>query len=85
MRSTPLHVIGDTLREWLLAVPLPMARLLFVGVNLAFLLWVFAGRTAEGPAPEGGVDSPGGLRGEWHLKLVAALALGLQIAIYALV
>ena len=75
---TPLHQIGNALRELVLSVPLPAVRVLFVLVPLALLVWVlFLPR--EHTRPPGGK----GRAGE-NLKIWAALALLIQIAIYAL-
>ena len=74
---TPLHHFGDFLRELLLRVPLGAARGLFVATLVLLLVWVLrlppgetADRTADGT--------------RHNLKPWAALALIVQIVIYAL-
>ena len=68
-----LITIGETLRVWLSAVPLPVVRGLFVGTLLAVLLWVWW-------LPPQVTTPPGGAR-RWdeNLKLGATLALVIQI------
>lgn len=74
---TPLHEIGDALREWLLAVPLPAVRALFVGSLVVLLIWVWR-------LPKHATTPPGGPR-RWdeNLKLGATAALVVQILIYS--
>jgi len=76
---TPLHYIGDFLRELLLAVPLPAARALFLAVPIALLIWVLLLPRQDVTA------SAGEARGGWstNLKVWAALALLVQILIYS--
>ena len=73
---TPLHELGDTLRTWLLAVPLPAARGLFVVTLAVVLIWVWR-------LPLHVTTPPGGAR-RWdeNLKLGATAALVIQIVIY---
>jgi hypothetical protein len=72
---TPLHHIGEFLRDLLLQFPLPMARSLFVITLAGLFIWVLllprshVTRGENGPASE-------------NLKIWAALALFLQILIY---
>jgi hypothetical protein len=67
---------GDLIREFLLSIPLPVVRLLFVAVPTGVLIWVLlqpdSTMTSAGPAE----------RPRWNLKWGAALALAIQIAIY---
>ena len=73
---TPLHVIGEAIRELLGSVPLGIVRVFFVAVPLAVLVWVVRLPHAEtSESPESG----------WlgNLKLWAAVALIIQILIYA--
>ncbi|MCP5539877.1 MAG: hypothetical protein H7A53_13545 [Akkermansiaceae bacterium] len=77
---TPLHYFGGAIRDAMTAVPMIWVRALFVGLLLALLAWVLC-------LPRGRVTPPGAADAEargWssNLKLWAALALGLQIAIY---
>ena len=75
---TPLHWLGDWIRSVLVAIPLPLVRLLFVGTLVALLIWVWR-------LPKEIVSPPGGAR-RWdeNLKLGATLALVIQILVYAL-
>ncbi len=74
---TPLHQFGELLRQSLTAVPLSWVRLFFVATLLALLIWVMLLPT-EQTTPEGGAK-----RWDENLKLGAALALIIQIVIYA--
>jgi hypothetical protein len=74
---TPLHHIGDFIREILLRVPLPAARGLFLATFLVVLLWVLTLPREETTDGAAGAN----LR---NLKPWAALALLVQIVIYAL-
>ncbi|NOX55349.1 MAG: hypothetical protein GXP27_13115 [Planctomycetes bacterium] len=75
---TPLHVVGDFLRSWLLRVPLEAVQVLFVLLPTVLLIWVLRLPRSETTPPDG--------HGGWseNLKFGAALALLIQIAIYAL-
>ena len=74
---TPLHQVGQLLRDWLAAVPLPAVRMLFVGTLLVLMFWVLSlPRSATTPA--------GGKRGwDEDLRVAACLALLIQVLIYA--
>jgi hypothetical protein len=74
---TPLHDIGDALRDWLSAVPLGAVRGLFVGTPLVLLIWVWR-------LPRHATSPPGGPR-RWdeNLKITATAALVVQILIYS--
>jgi len=74
---TPLHVVGEFLRELLLRVPLGAARALFVGTLVVLLIWVLR------LAPEETTGRAGGTH--HNLKPWAALALLVQIVIYLFV
>ena len=75
---TPLHHIGDFIRDLLLAVPIPMVRVLFILVPLLLLAWVLF-------LPKSQTRPPEAKRGRWNnLKIWAALALMIQIFLYAL-
>jgi hypothetical protein len=75
---TPLHSVGQFLRELLAQVPLPVARALFLAVPAVLLVWVLRLPRAETTSPAG--------RGRWDedLKVWAGLALLIQIVIYSL-
>ncbi len=76
---TPLHTLGKLVRQAFLAVPLSAARLLFVGLLVAILIWVVTLPAAA--------TRPASPRPHWseNLKIWAAVALLIQIVIYALV
>lgn len=78
MTSTPLHTIGDELRSLVVMVPLPVVRLVFLAILAAILVWVLRLPREETTAP--GAATRGGA----NLKFGAALALGVQLAIYLL-
>ena len=73
-----LHRIGDFVRDALGQVPLSVARCLFIAVPVVLLVWVLMLPTRT--------TTPEGHTGSWgeNLKTWAAVALLLQIAIYAL-
>lgn len=83
MTSTPLHTIGDALRHALLAIPLPVVRVLFLALLAGVLIWVLTLPRSETTEP--GSDAPNGERRSGaNLKVGATLALVLQLAIYSL-
>jgi hypothetical protein len=69
---TPLHGIGDLLRNLFLAIPLEAARVLFLAQPVILLAWLFfIPRGQARPA------------GAWtDVRLWAAAALVLQILLY---
>lgn len=71
---TPLHHLGEYLRQALEAIPLPFARMLFLALLGGVLLWVLLL-----PRSETSGSSP---RFAENLKLWATLALLIQLAIY---
>ena len=73
---TPLHTLGELLRNALGSIPLGLVRLLFVGSLVVLLIWVLR-------LPREETSPPGGRR-RWdeNLKLSASLALVIQIVIY---
>lgn len=74
---TPLHDFGELLRQALQTVPLRAVRILFVASLAALLVWVLR-------LPPAATTPPGGAkRWDENLKLGAALALTIQILIYA--
>jgi hypothetical protein len=74
---TPLHYIGQWLRELFALIPLPVARALFLALPAVLLVWVLC-------LPRAAVTPPGRVR-RWdeNLKLWAGLALLAQLVIYA--
>ncbi len=48
---TPLHTIGEFVRNLMLRIPLPAVRVLFVGLLVALLLWVLRLPREETVAP----------------------------------
>lgn len=76
---TPLHALGDFLRNLLSQVPLWAVRVIFVLLLVVLLVWVLS-------LPRTEMRPPGGQpRWDANLKLWAAVALLIQIAIYSLV
>lgn len=73
---TPLHHIGEAVRTLMLAIPLSAVRGLFLFTLIALLIWVLR-LPREATTPEGGPR-----RWDENLKLGAAVALLLQIAVY---
>lgn len=74
---TPLHMFGDFVRDFLLLIPLPVVRVLFVAIPTVLLIWVL-----RLPSSETRPEKPTGRPGE-NLKIGASLALILQILIYS--
>ena len=75
---TPLHYIGNFVRDQLLLIPLPVVRALFLALPILLLIWVFRLPRQATTPPES--------TGRWdeNLKLWAGVALGIQIVIYCL-
>ena len=75
---SPLHDLGDLFRDWMLSIPLPIVRVLFILMPVIILIWVLR-------LPSSVTSPPGGAR-RWdeNLKLGAVLALLTQIVIYSL-
>jgi hypothetical protein len=75
---SPLHTIGQLLRDLLGQVPMPVVRGLFLALPILLLIWVLR-------LPKEATTSPDGT-GRWdeNLKLWASVALVIQIAIYSL-
>lgn len=75
---TPLHTIGDFVRELMLQIPLSAARVLFIALLTSLLIWVLT-------LPREATTPPDGT-GHWseNLKIGAGIALLVQIAIYCL-
>jgi hypothetical protein len=75
---TPLHTIGNFVRDAFLQVPLPLARTLFIALPALLLVWVLS-------LPKEAVACPNATappRWDENLKLWAAVALTIQVAIY---
>ena len=75
---TPLHCIGDWLRDVLLLIPMGVVRVLFVAVPGLLIIWVLSLPRAS--------TTPPGTKGRPldNLKLWAVLALLIQVVIYAI-
>ena len=74
---TPLHHIGELVRNLMLAVPMPVVRGMFALLFIVLIIWVWR-LPRERWAPEGGEKvSPGS-----NLKFWALIALAVQLAIY---
>lgn len=75
---TPLHHLGELLRNVMLAIPLPAVRALFLVTLFLLLIWVWL-------LPKSVTSPPGGAR-RWdeNLKLGATVALVIQIIVYSL-
>jgi len=73
---TPLHILGQAIREALQTIPLTAVRLMILGSLAMLLIWVLRLPTRE-------TTPPGGAR-RWgeNLKPAAALAILIQILIY---
>lgn len=77
MYETPLHHFGNFVRSLLQNIPLEAARYLFLFVMVAVLILVLRLPTSE-TTP----DRPGPSRWDENLKVWAALALLIQLAVY---
>ena len=75
---TPLHALGNTLRDLLSRIPLSAVRVIFVLVPLVLLIWVLS-------LPRNETRPPGQARWDANLKLWAGVALLIQIAIYSFI
>jgi hypothetical protein len=78
-----LHHFGQAIRDLFALIPLAAVRVLFVATLIGVLAWVLTlPRQATCPA-----DRPADRPAAWseNLKIWAALALLIQIAIYALI
>jgi len=73
---TPLHHIGNFIRDLMVQIPLWCVRGLFVGTLVAVLIWVLT-LPRENTTPENATH--------WYqnLKVWASLALTIQILIYS--
>jgi hypothetical protein len=78
---SPLHQIGEAIRELLLKIPLSAARGLFLLFLAGLLVWVLTLPRSE-TSPAG--SEPGKVRLSEKLKFWAAVSLVLQILIYLL-
>lgn len=75
---TPLHALGNALRDLLSQIPLSAVRVIFVLLLVVLLIWVLS-------LPRSETRPPGEPRWDANLKLWAAIALLIQIAIYSFV
>jgi len=74
---TPLHYIGEWLREALLLIPMGIVRALFVALPIVLILWVLSlPRTATTPPGDHG-------RPYENMKIYAVMALLIQVLIYS--
>lgn len=75
---TPLHHIGEALRQALLHVPLGFVRAFFVAMLVALALWVACLPRAQ--------TTPDGARPKLseNLKVWTVVTLGIQVVIYLL-
>lgn len=78
MTETPLHLIGEAVRNLLLLVPMWGARALFIALPVIVLVWVL--RLPQAETTDVRADGARGV----NLKWGAAAALVVQIVIYAL-
>ena len=74
---TPLHTIGQLLRDAAIATPLPLVRVLFLAVPILLMVWVLRLPVSETTR----AGAPGELR--TNLKLWACLALLIQVLVYS--
>ena len=78
---SPLHQIGESIRELLLKIPLSAARGLFLLFLAGLLVWVLTLPRSETTPTE---SKPGEVRLSERLKFWAAVSLVLQLLIYLL-
>ena len=78
---SPLHQIGEAIRELLLRIPLGTARGLFLLFLAGLLLWVLTLPRAQTIPPGGEARK---VRMSEQLKFWAAVSLVVQLLIYAL-
>jgi hypothetical protein len=73
---TPLHHLGEALRQALLHVPLGLVRAGFIALLAGLALWVACLPRAQ--------TTPDGAKPKWseNLKVWTAITLGIQIVIY---
>lgn len=74
---TALHHFGEILRSLLIAIPLPVVRVLFLMLLIALFVWVL-----RLPASAVSTTDPSSGR-RLNLRPWALLAVAIQIAIYA--
>lgn len=74
---TPLHHIGEFVRNLMIAIPMPVVRGLFALFFIALIIWVWR-LPKERWAPQEGEPVSFGS----NLRMWALLALCLQLAIY---
>lgn len=75
---TPLHRFGEFVRQTLQLIPLTLVRVLFVASLVWLLIWVLR-LPRFATTPRAGVT-----RWDENLKTGAAIALVIQIVIYAI-
>ena len=77
---TPLHQFGEWVRQAMMQIPLSVVRVLFVAAIATLLIWVLSLPKSNVQPPD---RPPSGLVD--NLKLWAAVALVIQLLIYALI
>ncbi len=76
-----LHALGEWLRGWLVAVPMPLVRALFVALPLLLLVWLWT-LPLEGSGTETDIEDVERSAPRRHLRCAATVALAFQVAIY---
>ncbi len=76
-----LHALGEWLRGWLVAVPMPLVRALFVSLPLLLLVWLWT-LPLERPGGAAGLESGDQPVPRRQLRWAATVALAFQVAIY---
>ena len=77
---SPLHQIGEAIRQALLSIPLGAARAIFLLFLAGLLVWVLTLPRAQTTPP--GTEA-GKVRLSENLKFWAAVSLVVQLVIYA--
>ena len=77
---SPLHQIGETIRQALLSIPLGAARAIFLLFLAALLVWVLTLPREQTRPPK---SERANVRLSENLKFWAAVSLVLQLVIYA--
>ncbi|WP_417392134.1 hypothetical protein [Gimesia sp.] len=74
---TPLHHIGNFVRDLVIQIPMSAVRLLFVGTLVAVFIWVLR-------LPRETTTAENATHWYQNLKVWACLALAIQIVIYSI-
>ncbi len=75
---TPLHELGQAIRDALQLIPMPVVRLLFLALPAAILIWLLRLPRTETVMPGADEKATG-----FDLRWPAAVALIVQLVIYA--